>query len=169
MIIRQEKNEDYPAIRQIVTDAFLDEEHTDHDEQNLVERIRESKEYIPALSLVAEEEGKVVGHIMFSEILIGEEKAVTLAPLAVAPGCQGTGVGGTLIREGHKSAKELGFKFSVVLGHPGYYPKFGYVPASEFGIKAPFEVDNELFMALPLTEDKTCAGGVVKYSEAFGL
>ena len=95
--IRPESPEDFPAIHDLVRRAF---EHADGDEQHLVDRLRRSREYIPELSLVAEEDGRIVGHIMFSRVKVGEAAALALAPLAVLPSHHGRGIGGALVRRG---------------------------------------------------------------------
>lgn len=131
MIIRQENKNDYEKVYNLVKLAFANATHSDGDEQNLVTRLRESEAFIPELSLVAEVEDEIVGHILFTKIKIGDSNTVgvALAPLAVKPQFQNRGIGGELIKEGHRIAKELGYGFSVVLGHDRYYPKFGYQPA----------------------------------------
>jgi predicted N-acetyltransferase YhbS len=92
--------------------------------------LRQRKDFDPELSLVAEENGEVVGHVLFSPYrvqLLGEVvKAVNLAPLAISPTRQKTGIGGQLIQAGHQLAREKGYAFSLLLGHPTYYPRFGY-------------------------------------------
>lgn len=73
------------------------------------------------------------------------------------------------MKEGHSIAHKLGYEYSVVLGHSKYYPKAGYIPASEYGIKAPFEVDDENFMALNLNGSQNKLNGVIEYDKAFGI
>ena len=130
--------------------------------------LHKSPSFQPALSLVAEENGKIIGYILFSEIKIGEKTAIAPAPLAVLPEHQRKGVGLALLQEGHRIAKELGYSISVVLGSETYYPKAGYVPASRFGIVCPFEgVPDENYMALPLQEPVGEWNGTVTYDKAF--
>lgn len=94
--------------------------------------------------------------------------SLALAPVSVAPGHQKKGIGGKLIVAALEKAKELGYGSVVVLGHPEYYPKFGFKKASEWNIKAPFEVPDEVFMAMELRENALQGvEGVVQYSEAF--
>ena len=99
--IRPECPEDFPIIHDLVRTAFENAEHASGDEHFLVDRLRRSREYIPELSLVAEEDGRIVGHIMFTRLKVGETTALALAPLAVQPSHQGRGTGGALIRRGH--------------------------------------------------------------------
>lgn len=168
--IRQENKNDYASVYNLVQVAFANAEHSDGDEQNLVTRLRGSEAFVPELSLVAEVDGEIVGHIMFTKIRIGDSDimALGLAPLAVVPKLQKSGIGEKLIEAGHEIAKELGYVYSVVLGHAEYYPRFGYKPASVYGIKAPFPVADENFMAIKLIEDEhTNISGVVSYAEEF--
>ncbi len=168
LIIRQEQKDDHVQVYNIVKEAFESAEHSDKDEQNLVERLRDAKEFVPELSLVAELDGELVGHILFTEIRIGEKKALALAPVSVAPKYQSRGIGSELITKGHEIAKSLGYALIVVLGHEKYYPKFGYVKASYYDIKAPFEVPDENFMVLELKENAlTQTKGIVEYSSKF--
>lgn len=166
--IRKETAADIAAIKEVNDAAFGQE-----NEANLIHEIRQSESFVPELSLVAEnEEGEVIGHILFSKIIIetenGEVPSLALAPMAVKPGFQKEGVGSLLVHAGLKHCRELGYYSVIVLGHPEFYPKFGFVPASSKGIKPPFEVLDEVFM---LTELKPGAldeaSGVVKYPPAF--
>lgn len=105
MVIRQENKNDYQRVYEIVKNAFKSVEYSDGKEQNLVVKLRSSKSFIPELSLVAEVEGKLVGHILFTKNRIGDNIGLTLAPLSVIPEFQKQGIGTTLIKEGHKIAK----------------------------------------------------------------
>lgn len=170
--ILQEKPSDYFTVEDVIEKSFKDAEHTDHSEQHLVARLRKSDEFIPELSLVAKDDDKIVGHILFTKMLIrndeNESEALALAPLAVLPEYQNKGVGSTLINEGNKIAKDLGFKAVIVLGHDKYYPKFGFKKASDYGIQAPFPVPDSAFMALELAENGLKdVNGVATYSKAF--
>lgn len=169
IIIRRELESDYPKIRALVKKAFSFAVHTDGDEHNLIERIRNSKEYIPELSLVAVSDEKLLGYIMFSRIHIGMCEAVALAPLAVDIEMQNNGVGKLLIETGHSIARNLGFPCSVVLGDPAYYSKSGYVKASDYNISPPFEVCHDYYMLYPLNTETMLPEGTVKYSDAFRI
>lgn len=169
MDIRQEQPTDYDAVYQVVKEAFVDAEHTDGDEQNLIVRLRKSKSFIPELSLVAVEDEKIVGHILFTRAAVNGIAVLALAPLSVLPEYQNRGIGQSLIKRGNIIAQKMGYKYSVVLGHEKYYPKSGYVPASQYGIKAPFEVEDESFMAICLNGTVDKLNGVMEYDEAFGL
>jgi predicted N-acetyltransferase YhbS len=166
VIIRQETERDCDKIYHVVKSAFENAEYTDHDEHNLVVRLRKSDAFIPELSLVADRGGEIVGHIMFTKIKVGKHIALALAPLSVLPKMQSRGIGGKLIERGHEIAKELGFTLCVLLGHPMYYRRFGYIPASRFGIQAPFDVPDDAFMVKKLAEN-TNISGRVKYPNIF--
>ncbi len=167
LVIRQEREGDSDEIRCVVKAAFDGAEHTDGDEHNLVDRLRDSAEYIPALSLVAEINNEIVGYAMFSRIYIDETEAIALAPLAVLPGFQNRGIGRTLIKEGHRRAMDSKYPCSVILGYPEYYSKSGYIPAASFGITAPFDVPSQFYMVFPFKAG--VPHGTVRYSRAFRL
>lgn len=169
--IRQERQTDYRKTEEVVQQAFLNEEFSDKKEHALVKRIRECDAFIPELSIVAVDE-EIVGHIMLSKITIEQDGAsvdsLALAPVSIARSYQKKGIGGKLIVAALEKAKELGYGSVVVLGHPEYYPKFGFKKASEWNIKAPFEVSEEVFMVMELTENALeSVEGVVQYSSAF--
>ena len=167
--IRQENIKDYEEVYNVIKRAFETAEHRDGNEHDLVNELRKGDSFIPKLSLVAIKENKIVGYILFTKIKIGEYEEITLAPLAVLPEYQKQGIGSKLIEEGHRIAKELGYHYSVVLGSEKYYTKFGYIPAIKFGIKAPFDVPNENFMAIKLNDTNTEIKGIVKYAKEFGV
>lgn len=169
MIIRQEKAEDYEAVYHVVKEAFQNAEYTDGNEQNLVVALRKSKAFIPQLSLVAVEDQRVVGYILFTKAVVNGVQVLALAPLAVLPEYQNRGIGLALIAEGHRAARSLGYGYSVVLGHPQYYPKAGYLPASRYGIRAPFPVADENFMAICLNAEPKLLDGIMEYDPAFGI
>lgn len=167
--IRQERPGDYDAVYQVVKAAFSSAEHSDGQEQDLVAALRKGDSFVPQLSLVAIEDERIVGHILFTEVTVGKYKELALAPLSVLPSYQSRGIGLALMEAGHKRAKELGYHYSIVLGHPSYYPKAGYRPASSFGITAPFDAPDETFMALALNSGADRIWGVVQYDPAFGI
>lgn len=169
MTIRQETAEDYSQVYEMIKAAFASAEHSDGDEQDLAVRLRASGAFIPELSLVAVEDGSIAGHILFTRASVDGHAVLALAPLSVLPAYQRRGIGLSLMAKGHQIAKELGFDYSVVLGHAEYYPKAGYRPASCFGIKSPFDVPDENFMALKLNPAAAPLHGTMKYDTAFGL
>ena len=167
MIIRQEQESDFGKVYQVVQKAFEEAEHCDGNEQDLVAALRKSAAYIPELSLVTEENGEVIAHILFTKIRIGDQTELALAPLSVLPECQRQGIGKALMARGHQIAAEMGYGFSVVLGSEEYYPKAGYVPAEQYGIQAPFDVPSKNFMALDLQGKPRKLNGTVEYAKEF--
>ena len=170
--IRTEAEADHSKVFSVIKQAFLTEELSDHKEQFLVERLRMSGSYILELSLLAEVDGKVVGHILLTNISICDgdikHQSLALAPVSVLPEYQGRGVGSALIKAAHAKAIALGYGSVVILGHKDYYPRFGYKTASQFDISLPFDVPEEYVMAIELIPN-ALAGvcGVVEYDPAF--
>lgn len=172
ILIRQETKVDFDSVYKVVKAAFLNAEYTSNDEHNLVARLRHTTAFIPELSLVAVVDGKIIGHIMFTKIGIKAEQdtktSLMLAPVSVLPEMQGKGIGEKLILEGHKIARSLGFTSVILVGHPEYYPRFGYTRASGFGIKLSIEVPDEAFMAYELTPHALSeVEGIVKIPKEF--
>jgi putative acetyltransferase len=149
LTIRPEEPSDYPAISEINRRAFGGEF-----EARLVENLRHTDSFIPKLSLVALQDDRIVGHILFSVVHIQDVAQTTpvfsLAPMAVLPEYQNQGIGSALVREGLQRCRELGYRAVVVLGHPNYYPRFGFILAREKGVKLPFEAPDEACMVLEL-------------------
>lgn len=166
-IIRGETRADYDGIRKANKKAFKGKA-----ESKLVDALRESEGYSPALSLVAELAGQVVGHILFSPINIkgpaGETPALALAPMCVLPEHQNRGIGSAMVRRGLEECRKAGHKLVVVVGHEDYYPRFGFVKAGEKGLKLPFEAPPEVFMVLELAPGALAGvSGEVVYPPAF--
>jgi len=160
VIIEQECEKDYEFIAEMLQTSFKSDE-----EMMLVNRLRGTSEYIPELSLVAKYNNKIIGHCMLTKVTINNHQGyLALAPVAVHPDFQGKSVGSQLIKESISRAKE--YKGIVLLGHQDYYPRFGFVKASNYGIKCPFKVPDENYMYLELNESES---GTVQYSEAFGV
>lgn len=164
MNIRPETEKDKTAIQEINQSAF-----ETFAEATLVYTLREQCH--PIISLIAEEDGKVVGHIMFSPVTLSESfdlKIMGLAPVAVLPNYQRKGIGAALVQAGLDGCKKLGFGAVVVLGHTNYYPRFGFIPAARFGIHCEYDVPEEAFMVMELQPSYlTGAKGKVKYHSAF--
>ncbi len=175
IVVRQETDEDFRQINEVVRSAFLDVAESDHTEHLLVGRLRCSDAGIPELSLVAETDGgRIIGHILLSKAeVVSEERScivLALAPLSVLPEFQGKGIGSMLVREAHRRAAELGYGAAVLLGHWDYYPRFGYRRASLYGIKFPFDAPDECCMAVELTDGGLDGiHGTVRYPEAFHI
>lgn len=165
MNIRDELSSDIENIWEINTDAFGTE-----DEANIVNALRSSG--CTYISLVAETEDKVVGYILFTPVeLSGNQnnlKMAGLAPMAVSSQYQNKGIGSKLVKAGLDRCKSLGYDAVVVLGHPNYYPKFGFIPSVKFGIKSEYEVPDDVFMILELVQGSLKNHkGIIKYHEAF--
>ena len=169
MYIRKSEPKDYDEIYAVVKRAFDSAEHSDGNEHDLVNELRKSPAYVPELSLVAEEDGRIIGHVMFTKAKAGAEIVLALAPLSVLPEFQRRGVGSELIKKGHQIAKRLGYGYSVVLGSEKYYPRFGYVPADVWGIIPPFDVPKQNFMACKIMEEAPVVHGMMEYDKAFGI
>lgn len=166
MNIRQETPQDFPAVYKINHLAFEQE-----GESQLIEKIREGETFIQELSLVAEHDGKVIGHILFSKInIVGESSypSLALAPMSVLPEFQNKGIGSQLVTLGLQIAKNLNFEHVIVLGHKDFYPKLGFQNASTWNIRSPFEVPDDHFMAIELVEGSLKnKDGLVEYPPVF--
>jgi predicted N-acetyltransferase YhbS len=155
--IRQERPNDYQWVVELTERAFKTMPFSKGKEGKLVYNLHKSTSFIPELSLVAEIEGKIVGHILFTPIHIKhevqKEPSLVLAPVSVLPEFQNKGIGSKLILAGHQRAKDLGYQSVILVGHADYYPRFGYKPCSSWNIKAPFALpSDDVFMAYELNE-----------------
>lgn len=163
MTVRPETPADAEAVRALTAAAF-----GQPDEADLVDRLRETPGY---LALVAVEAGEVVGHIAFSPVTLDPPGPDVrgLAPMAVAPGRQRKGIGSALVREGLEACRADGAAAVVVLGHPAYYPRFGFAPGPPRGITCEYDVPDEAFMVVELRPGALAGTeGVVHYGPAFG-
>ncbi|MEF9951583.1 MAG: N-acetyltransferase [Clostridium sp.] len=172
IVIRCEEEKDFNQVEKVVEKAFENEEYSDHREHILVNKLRRGDSFIKELSLVATLDDVVVGHIMLTTINIdtGSKKveSLALAPVSVLPDYQGKGIGSRLIKKSIEIAKTLSYDSIILLGHPEYYPRFGFERASKYGISPVFEVPDECFMVLELKENslKDISGKVI-YSKEF--
>ncbi len=165
-VIRPETTADHDTIRHVNRLAF------GHDEEaRLVDALRDGG--FTRVSLVAEQAGQIVGHVLFSDLPIrtgvGTVPALALAPLAVLPAFQNQGIGSALVRSGLEACRELGHKIVVVLGHPHFYPRFGFSPKLAAHLESPFS-GQDSFMALELVPGALAGvAGHVQYAPPFGL
>jgi len=164
MFIRNELLQDQQAVYMVNAAAF---ETTV--EAELINVLR--KEAQPIISLVAEENTHIVGHILFSPVILSghaELKIMGLGPMAVLPDCQGRGIGSALVKAGLQACKELGFGAVVVLGHTWFYPRFGFAPSVRYGIHCEYDAAEEAFMILELQPGYLQGSqGVIHYHPAF--
>jgi putative acetyltransferase len=162
--IRAERDEDWAAVRAVNESAFETPAEAD-----LVDVLRERVR--PLVSIVAEEGGAIIGHILFSPVVLPahpELEIMGLAPMAVVPEHQRNGVGSELVHAGLEACRNLGCGAVVVLGHPRYYPRFGFISASRLGIGCHYEAPEEAFMAIELQSGYLRgASGKVRYHAAF--
>lgn len=176
IVIREETAADIPSIHYINTAAF-----GRSGEADLVDKLRQRGAF--TLSLVAEVAEQVVAHVLFTPVTVVTEKvqgkperatfqkwkAVALGPVAVLPQYQNQGIGDKLIRAGLALCLEQGDDVVVVLGHPTYYPRFGFVPSQKYGIKSEYDVPDEVFMIMELRQGALRGRtGLVKYAVEFG-
>jgi putative acetyltransferase len=147
--IRAEQPKDIDSIHELNTLIFGQD-----NEANLVDMLRGGPDFIPALSLVAIADDTIIGYVLLSRVGIinGDirHQSLALAPIAVHPQYRKRGIASKLITSALQIARDLDFRSVVVLGHEHYYPKFGFVAASRWGIKAPVEVPDNVFMAMEL-------------------
>lgn len=163
--IRQEEPEDLDGVRRVEEQAF-----GRPSEANLVDALRQRGAV--TLSLVAVEENRVVGHVLFSPVTIESEhsrfEAVALGPVAVLPERQNKGIDSELVRVGLEKCRRLGHDVAVVLGHPNFYPRFGFIPSKPLGIRWEIDVPEEVFMVAELRPGALAGRvGIVKYQPEF--
>ena len=165
MLIRPEVESDHAAVRAVNMEAFETAA-----ESKLVDQLRERVSTF--ISLVAEEDESIVGHIFFSPVRMPERDDVNmmgLAPMAIRPEFQRKGIGSALVTRGIDECLQIGCEAVVVLGHPQFYSRFGFQSASRFQITSEYDVPDEYFMAKEIVPDALKGvSGVVKYHEAFG-
>ena len=164
--IRREEQDDSQAIRHVHSQAF-----DGNIEARLVDMLRDAGHVV--LSLVAIAGDRIVGHVLFSPMTVephpGESRWAALGPIGVLPGHQGQGIGSRLVREGLAGCRARGFEAVVLLGAPGYYSRFGFVRASDFGLTSEYGSGPE-FQAVELTKGALSASGetrLVRFAPEF--
>ena len=162
--IRPEQSGDIAAIRIVNQQAF-----ETGAEAGLVDQLRVKGNL--TISLAACDDGEVVGHIAFSPVsIVGAPhlRGVGLGPMAVLPGKQKLGVGSALVQAGLDRCRELGYDYAVVVGHTEYYPRFGFLPASRFGLHTKWDLPEGVFLVMELKPGTLKgAGGLVEYQAEF--
>lgn len=162
---RPETADDIDAIREVNLGAFPTPLEAD-----LVEALRTDPAWIPGLSLVADApDGTLAAFALLTRCRIDDSPALVLGPCAVLPAYQRTGAGSAVIRAALEAARVRGENVVTCLGHPDYYPRFGFVPASGYGIRPAFEVPDEAMMVLALDSTAPVPSGVIRYPAPFGV
>lgn len=156
-MIRSARPDDLEGIVAVTAAAFAQDEAA----------VRIVRELAPEISLVYEESGAIVGHVMLSRMEMGEHRPLQLSPLSVAPSHQNRGIGSALTREALRRADDAGEPLVLVLGIPRYYPRFGFESAAALGIEAPRDF-GEAWMAVKLTAYDPAVRGRVAFPPAFG-
>ncbi|MFJ6213674.1 GNAT family N-acetyltransferase [Streptomyces sp. NPDC092296] len=160
---RPEEAEDAPAVRRLHMAAF-----PGPGEADLVDLLRKDPVWLPGLSWVAvDHRGLVIGHALLTRLAVGGGDALALAPVAVAPEWQRTGVGTLVVRAALQAAEGAGERLVVVLGDPRYYRRFGFTPASGHGVTGPYDVPDAVFQALPLAAYDGAPRGAAVYPPPF--
>jgi putative acetyltransferase len=165
--VREEEAADYAAVRLVNERAF-----GQPNEADLVDALRRAAS--PQISLVAVSGGRVVGHIFFSPVMVEADDnsfmAMGLAPMAVLSEFQRQGIGSQLVREGLAGCSRIGQDIVFVLGHPDFYPRFGFTPAGPRGFRSEYDVPDEVFMVAELRPGALAGRrGLVKYRPEFSL
>lgn len=161
--VREERPDDIAAINDLNTRAFGQE-----DEARIVDALRSNGAAL--LSLVATANGQIVGHIMYSPLVVADVTGAALGPMAVLPDCQRTGIGTRLVEAGNGKLRESGCPFIVVVGHAEFYPRFGFVPASTHGITCQWQVPDDVFMLLVFDPTKMDGvRGLARYRPEFSI
>lgn len=166
--IRSETRDDFKSIKEVHDRAFAKE-----CEGDLVRLLRDSEDFVPELSIVAELKGEIVGHVLFSKISLTEEsvdlQSLSLAPVGVVPQMHGRGIGQRLITEGITRAKTLGYRSILVVGDPGYYGKFGFRHDLVLNIKSCYACDEFAGLELVAGSLSNIKDGSAVYPDAFSV
>lgn len=167
--IRPEAQTDLDTIYDLIRTAFETAHVKDGTEQDFAVKLRESDAYIPELALVAEQDGQLIGHIMFTRMILRKPdgtpfQTLMVAPLSVLLESRNLGVGSALMREGFRLARAMGYTSAFLCGDPEYYKRLDFKPIREFGIKTLGEVPEQYIMACELEpEALNGIGGTVDF------
>jgi putative acetyltransferase len=167
--IRPERTEERVVVYRLVKAAFGRD-----DEAGLIDRLRDTCEFVPDHSLTAVSQGRIIGHVLFTRLFIdGRDSAVrslALAPIAVLPHWQRKGTGSALVKAGLAECRRLEYECVVVVGDPAFYSRFGFSPARAYGLECPFPVPDEVFMVVEIIHGVLAGkGGTVKYADPFSV
>jgi putative acetyltransferase len=174
LTVRAEQPGDHAAVDAVVAACFARPGQDPPEEVPLVQGIRALPDFDPALSLVADLDGAIIGHLLFSNMTVEDEgrsvPALALAPLAVLKGYESSHAGTALMRAGLEACRERGHRAVIVLGHPKYYRRFGFRPARQLGIEPPEPWNDAAFQALALVPGGLDGvRGVARYAPPFGI
>ncbi|KOV34003.1 acetyltransferase [Streptomyces sp. XY431] len=164
---RVEQPGDLPAVHELTVAAFGRPSEAD-----LVEALRADEAWIDGLSIVVttRAEAGPVGHVLLTRAFIGDTPALAMGPVSVHPDHQRSGAGSALVRAGLDAARARGERFVILLGHPWYYPRFGFGRASEHGITLTVDAPDEAWMALSLDPARhPLPSGTARWAAAFGI
>ncbi len=155
--LRPETERDYRAVEHLTRDAFWDIYKPGCDEHLLAHKLRSVEAFLPELDYVAVQDGRIVGNIMYSAARVIDDGGrihpiLTFGPLSVLPDCQGQGIGSVLVRHTLDIARATGYPAVIIFGNPGFYHRFGFKSADQFGITTREGASLDAFMALPLYE-----------------
>jgi putative acetyltransferase len=163
--IRPEEPRDFPALRELQLKAFAPSEY----EADVVDALRAAHDQIPGLCLVALDGDAIVGHVVLSHARVDVHPALGLGPIAVDPERQNEGIGTALMQETIERASRTEYPLIALLGHPAYYPRFGFRPAeATFAITTSYDAPPEAWMVHPLPAYDPVIRGAFEYAEAFG-
>ena len=170
MLIRRDHPADHTAVRAVLAEAFEDPAAPQEVpvEVGLVDALRASSEWIPQLSLVAGwDEGEVVGYVVCTRGWVDDLPALGLGPLAVVPNAQRRGTGSALMHAVLGAADALDEPLVALLGHTEYYPRFGFRPADQLGVRPPVEEWASHFQVRPLSSHRPDLRGTFRYAQPF--
>ena len=169
VVVRAEEAGDASKIANVLSKAFARLGYDTPPEVGLVAQLRDSDAWLPNLSIVAVVAGVIVAHALLSRVWVGRSPALVLGPVAVLPAHQNQGVGTHVVNAALVAADRAGERLVVVLGDPAFYSRFGFVPASRFGVLGPWKVPDDVYQALPLSKygDGDDLVGAVEYPEPF--
>jgi predicted N-acetyltransferase YhbS len=177
VIIRLEQPGDYAAVERLTLAAFKTFTFADGsrppqtDEHYLVHIMRDVPAFVPELGFVGEVDGEIVANIMYTKSRVvrpdgSKVETLTFGPVSVKPELHGKGLGAAIIRHSLNRARELGYGAVIIVGHPQYYPRFGFKPASDYGLTMPDGSTMEPFMALELQGGFLGVDGGIWYEDA---